>query len=406
MRKGVYALFYWFSKQVSKKIIAIALLEVLLIGSVFFLTSCSKEESKEEEHCANITGRYAFTLMPDVSVTDTTLIKGMHGTDYPEYPATYDGVYLYEDKEGNIVGEYYTWKFSGVHKGDSVILDLYVHPDGDVDITRTIDEMVKYSTMKLKVNEFCQLEGTGYYYDYEDYPDVVNEKYKVFARKMQNETDFTQFSFCDLICSITSWAISTLTYNTIRPMGNCYLHKDGGGYYIYGHVGPGSIFPVYTQTVYFPWEWSWCKVRKYHFSIDIGDEAIGYEALVDFLDQFRSVYSAFYEKIGMPSYDYLINSIHDFYERYGGFAISLAYDTHTNNLSIYVNHTRGDSEEAKNEPFIQAMKDALDNLVGGVYVFAGQHIHDSWHLRRSEFGVCNSLLIIIYLFGTNEVIYN
>lgn len=247
---------------------------------------------------------------------------------------------------------------------------------------------------------------------YEHYLQLEDETYTLFANKIaeisskEGKANYGRFSFCDVVSSVSSFLISTLTDGVFRPIGNCYLHKDGGGYYIFGHEGPGSIFPVYTQTIYLPWEWSWCKVRKYGFNIDIKGEAIGYEALKSDIEALSGVLKEFCKKLGFADLDLLFEAMDEFHQEFGGFAFSCAYDSHTNNLGLYVNHKQGNSEAAKEHLLTQTIKCAFEPFVHKVYVHAGSHIHDKWHLRRSDIGACNSILVIMYLFGTHNVNYD
>jgi len=360
----------------------------------------------------DISGGYEFIVAPGNSFQDTTLIKGKRGMDYPQYNATYEGFYLYEDDKGNVTGYFKTWKLKGVRKDQNLTLDLYTHPEGPVNMELPVDSMHKFSTMNLTINDYGNLEGDGIYYPYELYPQLEEETYTVYANRLtgmslrESRVNYGHFSFCDIISSISSFLISCLTDGIFRPMGNCYLHKDGGGYYIFGHEGPGSIFPVYTQTVYLPWEFSCCKVREYGFNIDIKGEAIGYEGLKSQLQLLNTVFKDFFKKLGFHDLDLFFQAMDDFHQKFGGFAFTCAYDTHTHNLSIYVNHTKGDSEDAKNHLLTLTMKSAFMPFVHKVYVYAGSHIHDTWHLRRSDVGVCNSMLLIMYLFGTHNVNYD
>jgi hypothetical protein len=405
------------NQDLIEKIVAKSNINIIVFGLILLLilgTFISCEKTTEYVCCpdtTSINGRYEFTLVPGISFQDTTLIKGKRGTDFPEYSATYDDVYMYEDGEGNVIGNSKTWKISGSRSGQDLTLDLYVHPQGPINIEIPVDSMYKFSTMNLIINEYGNLEGDGIYYTYEYYPELEDETYTLFANKIsglsfkEGEGNY-RFNFCDIVSSISSFLISTLTDGVFRPIGNCYLHKDGGGYYIFGHEGPGSIFPVYTQTIYLPWEFSWCKVRKYGFDIDIKGEAIGYEALKDKLELLDNVLKHFFEKLGFPSLDLLFDAMDDFHQQFGGFAFSTAYDSHTHNLSIYVNHKQGSSEDAKNHLLTQTLKAAFEPYVSSVYVYAGSNIYDSWHLRRSDIGVCNSTLVIMYLFGTHNVNYD
>jgi len=45
-------------------------------------------------------------------------------------------------------------------------------------------------------------------------------------------------------------------------------------------------------------------------------------------------------------------------------------------------------------------------LFGGFTSASGRNISDSWHMRRSDFFVCNTSLLFCYLFGTAKVNFN
>ena len=384
---------------------------ILLLLILVAFASC--EKTTEYVCCpdsSSINGRYAFTLVPENSFQDTTLLKGKRGTDFPEYSATYDDVYLYEDGEGNVIGNCKTWKITGTKSDQNLILDLYVHPQGPINMEILVDSMHKFTTMNLIINEYGNLEGDGMYYAYEYYPQLEDETYTIYANKIVSlkgdKANYGKFSFCDVVASISSFLISNITDGIFRPIGNCYLHKDGGGYYIFGHKGPGSILPVYTQTIYFPWEWVRCTTRIYDFNINIGDESIGYLCLKDKLEILDTVLECFFKKLGFNTLESMFEAMDNFHQHFGGFALSVAYCTNTKNLSIYVNHKQGSSSAAKNHILIQTMKIAFEPFVSEVYVFAGSDISDSWHLNRSVVGVCNTPLVIMYLFGTHHVNYD
>ena len=62
----------------------------------------------------------------------------------------------------------------------------------------------------------------------------------------------------------------------------------------------------------------------------------------------------------------------DFHLEFGGFAYSVAYSTHSHNLSIYVNHQSGRHEEVKNHSLTQSLVDAFEPHVHHVDVFTGE----------------------------------
>ncbi|MCF8227807.1 MAG: hypothetical protein K9G58_09925 [Bacteroidales bacterium] len=390
---------------------------------VMLCLSCdkNKEDSELIIYNEDVTGCWEFTLSPGELYFDTAIVKGHSSCDFEYYASVNDQVYLYQNKQGALIGYSGPFRLSGFVNGKNIILDVYDHPNGNYIAGRPVDEMFKYSKMELSLDDFGLMSGTGTYYANEGYPDIVKNTYIVSARKLNalkdgfvSGPDFKNImevgnwedDICKVIFSIGSWVLSTLTDGVIRTMSSdCWLHKDGGGYYAFGHEGPGSLFPVLTQSVYYPLEWSACGVRKYGFTISLEGESISYEVLKNSIINSPPVKDLF-SKLGFSGIPELEAALDDFHNEFGGFGISVFYDTHTHNLGLYVNHTKGSNEAAKNSNLVQGMKAAFDKLSGTVYVFAGSSIHDEWHLRRSDFVVCNTPILIGYVLGTHKVNYN
>jgi hypothetical protein len=114
---------------------------------------------------------------------------------------------------------------------------------------------------------------------------------------------------------------------------------------------------------------------------------------------------AWLKKLGYNDAATINADIQDFYNHYGDFAISFMYDPETRGLSLYVNNAASNTD-AHNHILCQKMIQTVNPLVGAVYAMSGRNISDSWHLRRSDFLVCNTPLSIIYLIGTAKVTYN
>ncbi len=393
-------------------------LSVFLLGflSVYF-TSCKEKNTvhKTDNNSTLLTGSWVFTLTPDVSIQDTTTIKGIKGTDEPEYSSEFEEVYLYANANGDVTGDSGPFRFEGFRAGDSVILHVYNPQDGFLEPSVTTNNMVRVSTMRLKIDDKGFLNGKGVYDPNPDYEGAENESYFVEGKKRSDITpphagqkeagSNILHTLCNIDASITSFLISRLSDNLFRPIGNCYLEKDGGGYYVYGHYGPGSLLPIYTQTVYYPYEWSWCKVRKYNFNIKMQGNIEAVEAL-KWIVKHQAPTNNFSVNLGFETADLLNDAIDDFYNKFGGFAISFGFSTRTHNLSIYVNHEHGSREDALNHYLITSIASAMRPNVNKIYYFSGKSIHDSWYLRRSDFGVCNTPLLFVYVLGTNEVYYN
>ena len=400
----------------SSKNFKLLTLSVLLILISFLSNSCKKDDDSNEkkEDTYLVSGMWEFTLSPDISIQDTSVVKGVKGSEEEEYPAVINEIYLYENSEGSIIGDHGLLSFQGSRNGNLVELKVYNRKNGDYDPNVEYDEMDHISTMNLSIDEYGIMKGNGIYLENPDYENANAETYFVKALKRSDinnyENDFKDSqnhvlnTLCNITASIDSWLISFLSDNTFRPIGNCYLQKSGGGYYIFGHYGPGSLLPIYTQTVYYPFEWSWCKVRKYSFDMELKGEVRSIEIL-NWLVENQPPTANFYDKIGFETIDLLQEAIQDFNNKFGGFAISLAYSTRTHNLAIYVNHSSGSSSEARSHHLVTTIGQSIYPHINKIYYFAGHNIRDHWYLRRSEFGVCNSPLLICYVIGTHEVAY-
>ena len=395
---------------------------ILILFLVSIVFSCKDDDNNEPTpDKSGISGQWEFTLTPDQNYMDTTEIKGHTAAEFDVYSSVNEEVYLYQDDAGNILG------FSGPHKllgtitGNKISLIVYNHPEGNYLPERPVEEMTQFSRMELTLDGYGMMEGTGSYLPYETFPNITQNTYTVIARRINliEKSGISTGSFkeglavtgwendiCKVIFSIGSWVLSSITDGVIRTMSSdCWLHKDGGGYYAFGHEGPGSLFPILTQSVYYPYEWSACKVRTYGFDITIESENISYTVLKNSVINSPPVEDLF-KKLGFTGIPELEQALDDFYTEFGGFGISIFYDTHTNNLGLYVNHKKGSSYAAEHSTLVQSMKVIFDGAVGTVYVLAGSSISDDWHLRRSDFLVCNTPIIIGYVIGTHNVKYN
>ena len=391
-------------------------LSLLILFVFVVLFSCKDDDNNDNITFdqKDISGQWEFSLIPDEIFPDTTVYHGQSPADYEFYSSVNEEVYLYQDDKGNVIGFSGTFKLSGKLAGNMLSLDIFVNPDGLFIPERPIDEMIKMSEMILTINDFGMMEGSGSYLEDPYFNDLKDDKYKVTARRInvfdksmpvsyqyQNDliTKGIKDDICKIIFSITSWVIADLTDGVVRTMSqDCWLHKDGGGYYAFGHEGPGSLFPILTQSIYYPLEWSCCKVRDYGFEVSLEGENISYEALKQSI--LGTTVKEIFKKLGFGDFAELEQAMDEFYQEYGGFGITIFYDTHTNHTGLYVNHEKGSG--AENSALIQALKGAF----GSHYVYAGKDIHDHWSLRRSDFLVCNTPIIICYVIGTHNVKYN
>ena len=398
-----------------KKVLFILLAGIVLIT----FSTCKKDENNDEKTKNSISGSWEFIITPDVISPDTTNAHGYTGSDFKEYDAINDEVYLYEEENGNIVGFTGPFKLQGQINETNITLHVYINPNGDYNPVLPISSMQLFSTMLLVRDKYGFMSGSGTYEDYPEYPNFVNNTYLIEARmlspirdsraletgnKNQMEVNHWYDFVCNEIDKLVGWIAKDLTDGKIRPMDGCSFHKNGGGYYVLGHEGPGRDFDIFSMTLYYPYEWCGCGSRSYNFDVSIGSEHMSIEKLVEKVQS--SSIKDLAKKLGFDLPDDLFFALEEFHNEFGGFAISMGYSKNTHNLAIYVNHKDGSSKDAKNHPLIQAMKSALSKHVKNVYVYAGHSIHDHWHLIRSWHFNCNTPLVFTYLLGTHNVSYN
>jgi len=392
-------------------------ISLILVMSV----SCKHDNNGTEYSTAqNVSGQWSFVLIPDKVYQDTALIKNHRGTDFEVYSSSSDEVYLQQSND-QILGSFGPLKVSGTVKGNQVSLKFYDHPDGEFVRERTIDEMIYLSDVALTLDSYGNMEGNGTYQPSKIYPDITKNTFKVKATRIgltgKNgpviksagqlmSLNNWENDMCKVLSTITSWVISGLTDGIIRPMSsNCWLYHDGGGYFIFGHEGPGSVLPVFTTTLYYPFEKSCCQCREYGFNISLGGQNLSYTVLKDLLLNHQPI-ANLASKLGFPGAAELEAALDDFYNQYGEFAISLFYNCNTGSISLYANTQNSKGSEAVNSDLMQTIANAFSPHASKVYLYSGNSINDSDYLRRSPAFVCNTSIVVVYLFGTNNAEYN
>jgi hypothetical protein len=362
----------------------------------------------------DISGQWQFILIPDQVYQDTTLINGQRGTDFEVYSSSTDEVFL--KQTGNqVTGSLGPLKITGTINGNQVVLNVYEHPDGNYVKERPLNEMVHFSDMTLQLNEDMTMEGTGIYQPSIVYPYLTQNTLKVKATRIpygfksglgNTAVSSWENELCKVLATITSWVISGLTDGIVRPMSsNCWLYHDGGGYFTFGHEGPGSVLPVFTTTLYYPFEVSCCHCREYGFNISLGGQNISYTVLKDLFLNHQPI-TNLAAKLGFSDINALIQAMDSFYSLTGEFALSLFYNCNTGSITLYANTQNGSQNEVLNEPLILSIASAFKAHASSVYVYAGNSINDNYYLRRSPAFICNTPIVVCYLFGTNKAEYN
>ncbi len=374
------------------------------------LTGCGGGGGSEPP-AGDITGTWSVTLTP--TARELELDPGAQ-------PSTFEIAFL---QEGNtITAEDSAYRIEGNISGREIELTVFQQEENE--------EQDDAARLYLELTGPDQMTGTGENYappkdgdvDVEPKPHdgtvrpegtaefivdaqrlaaaPMNRDYSTLSRGIGNEV-------CSIVGSVASFIIGSVSDGLVNPMGGCWLQKDGGGYYLFGRQGPGSLKPFWTQTVYYPYEFKFCGSRRYNFTMSIGGANLGLDQLLSLIEGTGSLASALH----LPTIDVLSAQVRDFHNRYGGFAVSYAYNVYTQNASIYVNVVSGANVGQVHHPLIQAVLTAVRGINGvhNVDVFVGNSISDSWSMRRDPAAFvthCSTPLVIVYLFGTHSVTYD
>jgi hypothetical protein len=397
-----------------KKFITRFMSVVLLLTTTF---SCKNKSHDTTPVTSNdISGQWSFILIPDQVYYDTTLLKGHRGTDFESYSATQDEIFLHQTGS-SISGFSGPLKYTGIITGDQVSLKVYDQPQGKFHMETPVEEMVYVSDITLTLNADMTMTGAGTYQNYVLYPYLPLNTYKVKATRLYTTKSSAEGNgvtsvsgwedeMCKIVSTIASWIISSLTDGIFRPMsGNCWLYHDGGGYYIFGHEGPGSVLPLFTETIYYPYEKSFCQCREYGFNISLGPHTMDYDVLRDVLVNNPPI-KEFVSKMGFSSPVAFGIALDQFYAESGEFAISMFYNSNTHSATLYVNTSGKSTFNPATSTLIQNIAKAINPFVSQVYIMSGNNINDSDYLRRSPAFVCNSPVEVVYLFGTSCAEYN
>lgn len=211
------------------------------------------------------------------------------------------------------------------------------------------------------------------------------------------------------VCSLVVGGIfGELTGEVFVPMAACDPSQDGGGYYLFGSTGPGARM-IFTTTIYYPWEdvsgYS-CESREYGFTYSFTGTSY-FSQLISFLQSIENnpLFS------WLPDIAELINTLTDFYEDNGDFAIIGAYNTNTGSLNFYCVCTNQQTGVSILEnSVIQTLLSIVAALTGnGSYnEMSGNPIQDSFSLSRNDmlYYPCNTPLIFMYIIGTMPVQFN
>lgn len=373
---------------------SIALLVALVAGVV----GCS---GGEDPNTASVTGEWSLTLLPPgqpVSHQDA---------------ATVDRVYLREEG-GVVTGRAGDFFFQGQRsEGELALTVLTPDPKG---------QLVEHSTMDLQLDGGSLLQGTGQTPSPQASVSGAADVYAVSGRRVTEMTteqvdrllgqpplssgvSGALQDLCTVYSAVESFVIGKLTGNVFRPMGGCILAKSGGGYYVFGRDAPGSIVPVWTQNVYIPVEWSYCKARDYKFKFSYKSQALltsGVEMLA--ASKHGSTYLPGLQLLlpaGQSVVD-LAERLDQLRQKYGNYALLLAAHPASGFVGLYVIREHGSSDDMKKEAIIHTLAGNL-----GASVIVGREVNDTFSLRRSIVpNLCGDRVVFAYLLGSANLELN
>jgi len=389
------------------------LFALILIAGLSVFVACDNDDDDDNDVGTNpvihdgIDGLWEITLTPH----DTLMGEA----------ETHEELYLYEHN-GAISGYQSVFNLHGSRIDNRISIDVFnSHSEvGDVESQMTLtlihDDTLKgtgsihHQAIEAPVQEDGSIHekfqtthedwdgGEGGIFFYDVIAIRIGDA-PAEATIQQSMTELDDIGWCDVLSGISSFAISIMSDNIVRPFGSCWLQHDGGGYYLAGQTGPGSLLPFYTQTVYFPYEYSWCGARSYSFTISLEGPILGW----DLIEEANNMHNGYLDPLGLSQTQF--GQVYSEMVDAGRFAICLGYSVRTHNTSFYL-LTDGGSE-TWNADLVEHYNTAVNGFApSSVYHFRGSRIHDTWTMNRSLSGLCNTPVLFVYLCGTHKVYFD
>lgn len=343
----------------------------------------------------------------------TFILKPMDAQGNPAQ----DGISLQMSlqESGSLV--YATWggeRLLGHREDKKLHLQFLSHGVRDTDVKSGGVQNVGGLELKLKAND--TLEGEAVVVTPGEGADVFT-RFEVTARRGQRSVGWSPGSICnDLhLGDLVSYVFEDATEEAFAPMNACDASKDGGGYYVFGHTGPGDPSrPFATTTVYVPIELSGCPFyhsdRTYSFTISNGgtiDTVQELEAALQAAARFLALFHVNAETF--------IQHVDAAFSQVPQFAISIGPSTNTYFVTLYIN--LGDNvpssvcSQIQNSALVQDIQQVFDRG-HGFTIQCGHSISDSYDLKRQiipsfDWPVdCTTPVLFMYVLGTINVNYN
>lgn len=340
----------------------------------------------------DMSGSWTFTLSP----TPEELEKDPAAT-----PSSYDDILI--SQNGNVIsGNNAAFAFAGEYLDANTAVVRVAH---NVD-AGSLDHI---SEMSLRFADANHLVGTGVFHEGKKVSSASSGTFLVDAfrqagdatRRALEKISPLETIMCSVAGSLAGMAIGSLTDGSYRPMASCAPKNEGSGYFIFGQTGPGSIYPVWTQTAYFPYQFSFCGSAGYSFSLSLGENLEYIDAILTTLAEQQELFL----KLKFASIEEAIADVRNFYNTYGEFAISLGSNTADGSVMIFINLQNVDKNPMANV-FITKLRRGLEMLgATNVQIIWGPNLGAGVILRRDGTGECSTPFLLSYLVGTRKVNY-
>jgi hypothetical protein len=218
-------------------------LAIILTVTLIAFSSCNDSSSVTPAH--DVSGTWTMSLVP--TEEHKALDPNVESSSVEEVNLAQTGA--------SVSGSSELFSFNGVYSDvDSIEFKVSQH-----DQAGASDEVSSFSVDLSSASAFS---GQGDLYPDESSQGAVGstvENHFLINGTRADDADttlsrsFFTRSLSSIMCEIendlTTYTISALTDDLFRPMSgkHCLLEKDGGGYWGFAKVGPGSVFPVWTK---------------------------------------------------------------------------------------------------------------------------------------------------------------
>lgn len=379
-----------------RRICFMALLTLAVALQPFVHASTPQEDSKR------LTGDWNFTLTPldangNPGQSNISIQMSLQESSSMVYATCCGGERLFGNREGK-----------------DLRLQFLSHGVTDRDIKAGGVETAGGMDLKVKDNKTLQGEAvviaTGEGVD-------VFTRFAVTARRGQGGVGWSPSNICeDLhLGDLLSDLFSDATDEAFAPMDVCDANKNGGGYYIFGHTGPGDPSrPFATTTVYVPVELSGCPVyhsdRNYSFSVCSG-------GTIDTLEQLEAALqnAAKFLALFHVNAQQLVNDVDAMFSQVPQFALSIGVNPYDLETTLFISLGSNVSTDVcatiNNSPLVADIFHAFWRGHGW-HVLCGQCVTENYDLRRQivpsfEWPLnCTSPVAFMYILGTVNVNYN